>query len=71
MRQATVRAALEPVSDAGCNMHLLVLLLDLVLVCLFPELGPGGGGGAGGAHVGGGGGRGTQTAWGPVPRKMA
>ncbi|KAF8203159.1 PXA domain-containing protein [Pholiota molesta] len=35
---ATLGAALDPLSDAQCNLRLAVFLLDRVLVGLFPEL---------------------------------
>ncbi|KAF8167887.1 PXA domain-containing protein [Crassisporium funariophilum] len=35
----TLGSALDPLSDAQCNLHLAVFLLDRVLVGLFPELG--------------------------------
>ncbi|KAF5377549.1 hypothetical protein D9615_005209 [Tricholomella constricta] len=34
----TLDAALEPLSSAPCNVHLVLFLLDLVLLELFPEL---------------------------------
>ena len=35
---ATIGAALDPFSDAACNMHLVVMILERVLCELFPEL---------------------------------
>ncbi|KAF9480023.1 hypothetical protein BDN70DRAFT_878039 [Pholiota conissans] len=35
---ATLGAALDPLSDAQCNLRLVVFLLDRILVGLFPEL---------------------------------
>jgi hypothetical protein len=37
----TLAAALEPLSSAPCNVHLIVLILDRILMGLFPELGAG------------------------------
>jgi len=37
--EGTFGAALDPLSDVACNVHLLVMILDRVLVALFPELG--------------------------------
>jgi len=34
----TLGAALDPLSSAQCNHHLVVFLLDRILVGLFPEL---------------------------------
>lgn len=44
----TLDAALEPLSSAPCNVHLVLFLLDCVLATLFPELAVAGtsGGGA-------------------------
>ncbi|VDC01904.1 unnamed protein product [Peniophora sp. CBMAI 1063] len=42
-RLATADALLEPLSDSACNAHLFVLILDAVLLTLFPEMGVGGG----------------------------
>ena len=30
---------LDPISSQPCNVHLVILILDLVLVTVFPELG--------------------------------
>jgi len=38
----TLGLALDPLSSAPCNVHLVVLLLDCVVVALFPELAVGG-----------------------------
>ncbi|KAJ3500567.1 hypothetical protein NLJ89_g9736 [Agrocybe chaxingu] len=35
----TIRQALEPLSNAQCNRHLIVFFLDRILIGLFPELG--------------------------------
>ncbi|KAL1739303.1 hypothetical protein HDZ31DRAFT_69078, partial [Schizophyllum fasciatum] len=35
---ATIGSALDPFSDATCNMHLVVVILERVLCELFPEL---------------------------------
>lgn len=35
---ATLGTALDPLSDAQCNLRLAVFLLDRVLFGLFPEL---------------------------------
>lgn len=34
----TLGRALDPLSSAPCNVHLVLLLLDCVLGTLFPEL---------------------------------
>ncbi|KAG8994576.1 hypothetical protein FRB90_000391 [Tulasnella sp. 427] len=36
--QATTSLILDPLSSPECNMHLIVLIIDLVLVTLFPEI---------------------------------
>ncbi|KDQ30581.1 hypothetical protein PLEOSDRAFT_1035936, partial [Pleurotus ostreatus PC15] len=36
---ATLAAALDPLTNAACNAHLVVLILDRVILALFPELG--------------------------------
>lgn len=36
---ATLGAALDPLSDAQCNLRLVIFMLDRVLLALFPELG--------------------------------
>ncbi|KAF9036448.1 hypothetical protein BDZ89DRAFT_1090801 [Hymenopellis radicata] len=33
-----LQSAVEPLSNASCNVHLIVMLLDRVVVALFPEL---------------------------------
>jgi hypothetical protein len=38
----TIDAALSPFDDQACNIHLVLVFLDLVLLALFPELGVGG-----------------------------
>ncbi|RDB28457.1 PXA domain protein 1 [Hypsizygus marmoreus] len=40
----TLEAALDPLSSAPCNVHLVLFLLDSVLLALFPELAVAGGG---------------------------
>ena len=35
---STMKAALDPLSNAQCNHHLVVFLLDRILIGLFPEL---------------------------------
>jgi len=35
----TIEEALGPLSSPSCNAHLLLLLLDLMIVTVFPELG--------------------------------
>ncbi|THH16758.1 hypothetical protein EW146_g3926 [Bondarzewia mesenterica] len=46
VRAQTMDALLDPLSSAPCNTHLFVMIFDLVLLTLFPELGVGGGGAA-------------------------
>lgn len=41
-RQRTIDGALDPLSTRACNAHLVVLILDRVLLTLFPEMGVGG-----------------------------
>lgn len=36
---ASLEAAIDPLSDSACNAHLAVLLVDAILVTVFPELG--------------------------------
>ncbi|KAG8953861.1 hypothetical protein FRC04_001491 [Tulasnella sp. 424] len=36
--QATTSLILDPLSSPECNMHLMILIIDLVLVTLFPEI---------------------------------
>jgi hypothetical protein len=38
-RGTTVSNAIAPLSSSECNVHLLILLFDAVLLTLFPELG--------------------------------
>lgn len=40
-QQRTVKGILDPLNSSKCNVHLLVLLLDAILITLFPELGLG------------------------------
>ena len=35
---ATLGTALDPLTSAPCNVHLVVMILDRVMVSLFPEL---------------------------------
>ncbi|CAL1696547.1 unnamed protein product [Somion occarium] len=37
-RAHTVSTMLDPLSSQACNVHLLILILDLVLVTVFPEM---------------------------------
>ena len=37
-QQRTVKGMLDPLNSSECNVHLLVLLLDAILVTIFPEL---------------------------------
>ncbi|KZO99572.1 hypothetical protein CALVIDRAFT_560918 [Calocera viscosa TUFC12733] len=37
-RSRTAHDILQPLSDAGCNVHLIMRLLDAILLSLFPEL---------------------------------
>lgn len=39
VRAQTIDEMLEPLSSAECNTHLVVLIFDLLLVTLFPEMG--------------------------------
>lgn len=43
-RAKTVSDALAPLSSSECNVHLLIVLFDAVLLTLFPELGIASGG---------------------------
>jgi len=36
----TIEAALQPLSSAECNSHLVLFILDNVILTAFPELGP-------------------------------
>lgn len=36
--QQTMNAAIDPLTSQTCNVHLTIILLDRVLVALFPEL---------------------------------
>ena len=38
-RKATLDASLDPLSSAACNAHLAMLILDLVLLSIVPEMG--------------------------------
>ena len=51
----TLDALLDPLASPACNTHLVVMLLDCVLLALFPELGVGGAGSAGSGQGGQGG----------------
>jgi hypothetical protein len=37
-RRQTVKAILDPLNSSACNTHLLILILDLTLATVFPEL---------------------------------
>ena len=37
-RRRTVKAILDPLNSPACNTHLLILILDLILAAVFPEL---------------------------------
>jgi hypothetical protein len=37
-RRLTVKAILDPLNSPACNTHLLILILDLILATIFPEL---------------------------------
>jgi hypothetical protein len=39
---SSIDVALEPLDNQACNTHLVLLILDLVLIKLFPEMGVGG-----------------------------
>jgi hypothetical protein len=39
VRAQTMDALLEPLSVQACNAHLVIVILDLVFLALFPELG--------------------------------
>lgn len=36
--KSTLHSAIEPLSSATCNVHLAMMLLDRIIVALFPEL---------------------------------
>jgi hypothetical protein len=38
MRDHTLSTLLDPFDDQACNAHLFVLIFDLVLLALFPEM---------------------------------
>ena len=38
---ASLEAVIDPLSDSACNAHLAVLLSDVILLTVFPELGGG------------------------------
>lgn len=40
-QQRTVKGMLDPLNSSQCNVHLLVLILDAILINVFPELGLG------------------------------
>jgi hypothetical protein len=48
-QRRTAESALGPLGCAECNVHLAVLVLDAVVLAMWPELGLGGAGGEGGA----------------------
>ena len=54
-RARTLDALLDPLASPACNTHLVVMLLDCVLLAVFPELGVGGPSGAGNGQGGQGG----------------
>lgn len=37
--QLTLAAALDPLSSAPCNVHLILMILDRILMAVFPEMG--------------------------------
>jgi hypothetical protein len=37
-QQRTVKGILDPLNSNKCNVHLLILILDVILVTIFPEL---------------------------------
>jgi hypothetical protein len=37
-RRRTVKAILDPLNSPACNAHLFILILDLILATVFPEL---------------------------------
>jgi hypothetical protein len=37
-RRRTVKALLDPLNSPACNAHLFILILDLILSTVFPEL---------------------------------
>jgi len=39
IRQETIRETLEPLSTPACNVHLVILIFDVILLTLFPEMG--------------------------------
>ena len=38
-RAYTMTSMLDPLSSQACNVHLFVMILDLVVVTVFPEMG--------------------------------
>lgn len=38
-RRLTIRSAIDPLTSVPCNNHLLILILDALLLALFPEMG--------------------------------
>ncbi|KIJ45490.1 hypothetical protein M422DRAFT_250809 [Sphaerobolus stellatus SS14] len=38
-QRRTISDILDPLSSPECNVHLLILLFDAILLCIFPELG--------------------------------
>jgi hypothetical protein len=39
IQQETIREILEPFSSPACNAHLVMLMFDVILLTLFPEMG--------------------------------
>ena len=37
-RERTLSALLDPFDDQACNAHLFLLIFDLILLALFPEM---------------------------------
>ena len=37
-RRRTVKAILDPLNSSACNTHLFILIFDLILATVFPEL---------------------------------
>lgn len=35
---STLQVAIEPLSNQACNVHLVVILLDRIVMALYPEL---------------------------------
>jgi hypothetical protein len=51
IRAKTIDALLDPLSDAECNTHLFILILDAALLTIFPEMAMGGTGHASDVQV--------------------